>query len=359
LSGKHVIIAGAGVIGASFAYHLAKAGARVTVVDSLGTTGGVATPKSWAWINASWGNPEPYFRLRHHSMALWRDLPLVIPGLQVQWNGGLLWDLPRADLEAYVTQQSSWGYGVRLVNGTEVTKLEPGLKQVPELAAHVDGEGAVEPVHAVDRLLAAALDLGAEIKRRVTVQGLHTVGKAVRGIVTADGVLPADEVVLAAGTATPKLLSTAGIDFPLEEPEGLLVHSKPVSKMLNGLVMAVELHVRQTTEGRLVAGSDFGGADPGVDPERAASELFARLRALLKGGDGLEMDFNTIGRRPTVPDGVSAVGRVRNIEGLYICVTHSGITLAPVLGKLGAIEALADIRDPLIQPFSPDRLLRA
>jgi glycine/D-amino acid oxidase-like deaminating enzyme len=358
LSGKRVIIVGAGIIGASFAFHLAKAGAQVTVLDSLSGAGGVATPKSWAWINASWGNPEPYFRLRHHSMALWRALPSTVPGLQVQWNGGLLWDLPQAELDAYVRQQSAWGYGARLVDGAEARRIEPALGRVPDVAVHVAEEGAVEPVHAVERLLAAAGALGAEIKHGVAVQGLHVVGNVVCGVVTDAGVIAADEVVIAAGTATPKLLSSVGVAFPLEEPAGLLVHSKAIAKVLNGLVMTPELHVRQTTEGRLVAGSDYGGADPGVEPKRAADELFARVKALLKNGNGLEMDFHTVGIRPNVPDGVSAIGRVKGIEGLYVCVTHSGITLAPALGALGAKDILDGVRDPLLQPFSPDRLLR-
>jgi glycine/D-amino acid oxidase-like deaminating enzyme len=63
----HVLIVGAGIIGASIAWHLVRAGARVTVTDA-GEPGGIATRNSWAWINASWGNPEPYFRLRARAM---------------------------------------------------------------------------------------------------------------------------------------------------------------------------------------------------------------------------------------------------------------------------------------------------
>ena len=64
---KRVLIVGAGVIGASIAWHLARAGAEVTVLDG-GAAGGLATRTSWAWINASWGNPEPYFHLRERAM---------------------------------------------------------------------------------------------------------------------------------------------------------------------------------------------------------------------------------------------------------------------------------------------------
>ena len=73
MAGKRVIVVGAGIIGASIAWHLAKAGAEVTVIEA-GQPGGVATRNSWAWINASWGNPEIYFRLRTRSMAEWRRI---------------------------------------------------------------------------------------------------------------------------------------------------------------------------------------------------------------------------------------------------------------------------------------------
>ena len=83
----HVLIVGAGIIGASIAWHLARASARVTVVEA-GEPGGVATPNSWAWINASWGNPEVYFRLRVRAMDEWRRLERDLPDVHVAWAGG-------------------------------------------------------------------------------------------------------------------------------------------------------------------------------------------------------------------------------------------------------------------------------
>jgi len=65
---KQIIVIGAGIIAASIAWHLTKAGARVTVVSDSGA-GGVATPNAFAWINASLGNPETYFRLRIRAMT--------------------------------------------------------------------------------------------------------------------------------------------------------------------------------------------------------------------------------------------------------------------------------------------------
>jgi glycine/D-amino acid oxidase-like deaminating enzyme len=71
----------------------------------------------------------------------------------------------------------------------------------------------------------------------------------------------------------------------------------------------------------------------------------------------LKMAAFSIGYRPTPPDGVSVVGRTQGKRGLYVCVTHSGITLAPALGEFGAREILDGDRNLLLQPFGPDRLL--
>jgi glycine/D-amino acid oxidase-like deaminating enzyme len=97
---KTVIVIGSGVIGASFAYHLAKAGAEVKVLEA-GALAGAATPQSWAWINASWGNAKPYFDLRQKSMSEWKRCDREVPGLTVNWSGSILWDLPPDKLQAH------------------------------------------------------------------------------------------------------------------------------------------------------------------------------------------------------------------------------------------------------------------
>jgi glycine/D-amino acid oxidase-like deaminating enzyme len=125
--------------------------------------------------------------------------------------------------------------------------------------------------------------------------------------------------------------------------------------MLNGLLLAPELHLRQTTQGRLVAGSDFGGMDPGTDAEGAAGELFGKVRRFVKGGDTLELDFFTVGYRPTPRDGFPIIGSVAGIEGLYLAVSHSGITLAPALGLFAATEILRDEQEALLAPYRLSR----
>jgi glycine/D-amino acid oxidase-like deaminating enzyme len=349
-----ILVIGSGIIGAAAAYYLARAGARVTVIEG-GNPGGIATPASFAWINASWGNPEVYFRLRREAMAEWRRLAADLPELQATWNGGLCWDLPAAKLESYAREHGAWGYGIGLVNRQEAQRLEPNLADPPETAVHVAEEGSVEPKAAALTLLAATERLGARLILGTAVRALAMRGESVIGVRTDAAEILADETVLAAGAASPALAATAGVSLPVTIPPGLLVQSKPHAPLLNGLVLAPELHMRQTADGRIIAGADFGGADPRGDPNGTARDVFEQLRAMLVGGKGLEIAGYSIGYRPTPADGFPAIGRAKGCTGLYITVMHSGITLAPAVGRFAAEEILQGRRDPLLAPYGPER----
>ena len=350
---KQIVVIGAGIIGASIAWHLTKAGARVTIVSESGA-GGIATPNSFAWINASWGNPEVYFRLRTRAMAEWKRLANELPGLPLAWCGGLCWDLPVDRLEAYAAEHSSWGYGIERVDAKRAAQIEPNLVEPPEFAVYVAEEGVAEPVTAAKALLTDAERHGAKVVAG-TVDRLALVNGKVTSVVVSGETIVADEAVIAAGTGAPAIAATAGIKLPIETPPGLIVHSRPYKKLLNGLVHAEKLHMRQTAEGRIIAGSDFAGGDPGDNPDATARELFAAAKAALRGADGLELDFHTVGYRPTPTDGFPIVSRAEGMNGLYVAVMHSGITLAPAVGLFATREILDGERDPLLAPYGLER----
>jgi glycine/D-amino acid oxidase-like deaminating enzyme len=350
----HILVIGAGIIGASIAYHLLRDGARVTILDA-GPGGGLATRHSWAWINASWGNPEPYFRLRLRSMREWRRLQAEIPGLAVNWCGGLLWDLPAEKLSDYAQAQAAWGYDIRAVSRAEAQRIEPQLARPPEHAVFAAAEGAVEPLAATAALLQAAIARGAVLLAHHEVSALDISAGRITGVVTEAGRIAADQIVIAAGAASDRLAASAGLTLPMSAPAGLLVVTRPSPMLLKGLVMAPELHVRQRQDGCLIAGSDFGGADPGTAPHEVAERILAALRDLLIAGPDLVFDHYTIGYRPLPADDHPAIGRPTAHDNLYLAVTHSGITLAPALGQFAAQEILAGRRDPLLAPYGLTR----
>jgi glycine/D-amino acid oxidase-like deaminating enzyme len=349
---QKIIVVGAGVVGASIAWHLALKGASVSVVARK--AGGEATPASFAWINASWGNPEFYFRFRHQSMAEWRKLATAIPELPLQWCGGLCFDLSPPELEAYAAQHGSWGYDIHKADREAAARIEPALLDPPENALHVPEEGAVEPATAANLLLADATRHGAAVLTDVEGIRLVTEHGRVVGLETASGTMRAELVLLAAGIGSVGLAQSVGVHLPIDAPPGLIVHSKPCRPILNGLVLAPQLHMRQTLEGRVVAGADFGGGDPGDNPQAAANQLFAKVKTMLRAGADLELDFFTVGHRPTPRDGFPIIGGADGVPGLYLAVMHSGVTLAPLVGRLVASEILGT-EEPALSAYRLSR----
>jgi glycine/D-amino acid oxidase-like deaminating enzyme len=355
---KHFIVIGSGILGASIAWHLSAAGAAVTILEA-GRAGGRATRDSWAWINASWGNPEPYFHLRQRAMQEWQRLAQQVPDVGLDWCGGLIWDLPPDQLEAFAKEHSAWGYQLERIDGARALQIEPGIRQAPDYALHMPQEGKVEPLGAALALLAAAQRLGARLEVGSPVISLLQTDGRVTGVRTNDALLQADEVVIAAGIGSVGLLRDFGLLYSANEPAGLLVHSKPTRRLLNSLLMTPELHVRQTSKGRLVAGTDFVGSMDGTAPDVLASRLYQKVQAMVAGSEDVALDFYTLGQRPTPADGFPMVGRPKGTAGLYLVLSHSGITLAPALGLFSTQELLNGLRDPLLANYHPDRLLQA
>ena len=350
---SNIAVIGAGIIGAAIGYHLAKSGAAPLILDA-GEGGGVATAASWAWLNASWGNPPDYARLRRRSLALWRELGAAIPGLPVRFCGSLTYDLTDAGLDRFASEFDAGDYPVRIIGPAEIALLEPNLKERPARAAHCPAEGVAEPVSAAVALRARAVAMGATFVPSARIDGLATQGGRVVGF-HCDGQRTAiDAVVICAGTGSPGLLASAGFTLPLETPQGLLAHTQPLPPVLNGLIIAPDLHVRQTDQGRLVAGFDFVGTV--VDePSLAAGRLVARMNAVLRLPEPARLAFTTLGLRPTPADGFPVVGFLPGVAGLYVATMHSGMTLAAAVGKFAAAEILGEAGEALLAPFRPGR----
>jgi glycine/D-amino acid oxidase-like deaminating enzyme len=75
------------------------------------------------------------------------------------------------------------------------------------------------------------------------------------------------------------------------------------------------------------------------------------VQGALVGGERLEFERYTIGYRPMPSDGFPIIGRADGLAGLYLAVTHSGVTLAPAIGLFAAEELLAGRQEPLLAPY--------
>lgn len=353
------IVIGAGIVGAGIAWHLARRGAEVAVLEQAAPAGG-ASGSSFGWINANFTRSPAYFNLRCAAMAEYRALARA-GGLDIdlQRLGGLWWELTGRDFDRRHRELAACGYPVDRIDAAQFAALEPAIAEPPARCLYTRMESAVDAQTCTETLLRAAVRHGAALRPNCRVTGFVTDRGKVAGVKTAGGVMRAGTVVVAAGTQTQPLLAQAGVRLPMDNRAGIIIRTRPLEAVVRHIVFAPDIHFRQQSDGVIVAGETFGGDAPGGglsdDPAALASEILRRLRRKLPRAGTLAIDRVTSARRPMPADGLPAVGAPDGINGLYIACMHSGVTLAPLIGKLAALEILEGKPAELLAPFRPSR----
>lgn len=350
----HIAVVGAGILGASIAYHLVRKGAQVTVIDE-GTPANRATHGSFAWINAHNPQDETYFQFRMASIRLWKDLVAEIPTLPVRFGGTLNWEEDPDEIEEIQRALNEGGNPTRLVSRRQITELEPHLAAPPEVAIDASAEGIADPARIAEALLFAAIAQGAVLRTNAKVLGLTFAQGRVAGVEIPEGVVEADATVLATGVATADLLAAHGFTLPMDNAPGLLIQSDPVARVTNRVLTSQSLHVWQKDDGSLLLGEDFGGTDPSEGEDKIIARVLGKLDGYFDGVSDVKVTGSTTVRRPKPADGLPALGRVPGLDDLWVATTHSGITLAPIIGESIATEIIGPKMVKALHPYRVNR----
>lgn len=358
-----IVVAGAGIIGASIAYHLAKRGAKVTIIEAS-RPGAGASGKSFGWINATFSkHPRHYFDFNVQAIADWHRLQPELNGEPtIQWGGSVAWCPPGAEsveLQQCVLSHQQWGYAARFIDRSELGHLLPAVSAGDFGATcYCADEGAVDAVDAVSILLKKAEGFGAELLCPLEVTGLELSGDELRGVHTPEGLVQAGALVLACGVQIPNLAKLAGIRVPLKDSPGVLLHTAPLPKLIDRVVLAPAVHFKQSVDGRIVAGGQLvagaGTALPAAGEDQA-EEILEKARRFLPALADVSIDHATLGYRVMPEDEYPILGFSARCPNLYIAATHSGVTLAPLIGRLAAIEILDGAAVSLLEPYRTSR----
>lgn len=394
---RRVVVIGGGVIGLSCAYHLARAGHRVTLLERRPRCGRGASWGNAGWIVPSLAQPfnapgAPWTALRSMtrpesplsirrapspSFLRWslaflgasRRIPAAaaqrslahlaadaprqllelseeLP-LELHRTGLLVPFRSRAALEAFrarhrTTEELGYRGRAEVLGTAEVREREPALSEDVVGGIHLLDELSVRPDAMTAALADGLLSAGGEIRTGSEVVGISRLQDGRRRCLTRDGSrYDAEAVVVAAGERTADVLATAGPRISLQPGRGCSVTLPAGALTLHHAVKIAEHQVActpfATGEVRISGTFDLVRTDAPTDRRRMGSVLRAASTHLPSLTD-VDLDQLEVwsGARPCTPDSIPLVGPVGSDPGLLVATGHGtlGMTLAAGTGRL-------------------------
>lgn len=393
MQGRRVIVVGGGVIGASCAYYLTKAGWSVTILErglfgkgcSHGNCG-LITPSHvlplagpgairqaftallkrdsaftikprldvalWSWlfrfvrrcnVRDMLSAGQAIKALLHSSRSLYDQLMAEEP-FDCEWDTrGLLFVLQTAaGMEHFAHTDQLLGERFNMpatrYDGDRVRELEPALK--PGLAGgwHYPADAQLRP----DKLMASwrhvLQALGVVVREHVEVKAFVRERRHALRVVTAQEELAADAFVIAAGALTPWLNRALGCKIPIQPGKGYSITMRRPA-ICPVLPLIFEEHRVAVTPHRsayrLGSTMEFAGYDTTLN-RRRLKLLTEGARHYLQEPYAEPVQEEWYGWRPMTPDSVPIIDRSPIMENVMIAAGHNmlGVSMAPATGKL-------------------------
>ena len=353
---SEVVIVGAGMVGLATAYYLAEAGLKDICIVDRGTALGEASGANAGglWFAQESIEPGPVAELNKATSRLYDRLgeefsfDLRRPGmLELLYAEDEIEKAP-----ARVDRIRAAGFRAEQLDRDQIRALEPALGADADAALHYPDEGHLHPAK-----LASAL-IGSLRARGVRICGGVEVDDISAGVVTSQGPIEAQTIVVAAGSWTPLLTRTLGWEPPIRPMRGTLLAAGPAEKTLRHTITARQFYYTQIGSGHIVGGGSLDdiGFRRGVDPGTTA-RIRQEMNELLPALGELPTACAWSGFRPYCEDTKPVIGRVPGREGMFVAAGHyrKGIMLSPVTGKIVADLITKGTTELPAEAFRPDR----
>lgn len=338
------VVVGAGIVGASVAYHLARRGVPVTLLEQGPEPATGVTGDSFGWIGDSkvdW--PGGARDLREYVLADHRRLEAELPHATLRRTGSLSWtDTPG--------RQPRPAPGQFRVGRSDIAALEPNLRHPPEQAIHTPSDAGVDPTALTRALVEAAAAHGARVLYDTPVTSLHLTRGRVEGVRTPTGTRAATTVVLTAGTGVPRLCEPLSIDLSTSASPATLARITAPPGLVRTIIARPDFEVREVREGNLLLVVPHAEGVTALD--RSAQHAYQRLKMTFQEGEKCRLLGYRTGRRPMPAHG-PVIGYATRDRSVYVAVMHSAICLAPTAGRLIADELVTAKPPPELKRCRP------
>jgi glycine/D-amino acid oxidase-like deaminating enzyme len=361
---QSVAVIGAGIVGTSIAYHLSRSARTEVVLIDSSLPGGGTSDTGMAWLNASNKRPRDYFELNFAGVREYHDMKRELGVDWVHVIGSIASEFYTPKLIERMGELAAWGYRVERLTGTRVAEAFGTTLAVhadDETFAHYPDEGWIDVPAALRFMLARAADHRHFVYRAGgSVIGLERQAGSIRVTLSDGTAFTTHQVVNAAGPRADRIARLLGRDLPMAPTRGMTLVLREPDVRLDKVVLSSKVGIRpdgpglfrvhdETVDGMIAQGAP-------VDRGELAEELHKRAVSLVPSLADATIVRESIGVRSIPADSFSSIGRVRDLPGYIEAVTHSGVTMGPLVGRIVAGIALGDTGHPLLtERFSPDR----
>jgi sarcosine oxidase subunit beta len=347
---------GAGVIGASIAYHLSRRGIRPLVIEK-DDPGAGASGACDGLIFLQSKKPGLHLALALASRRRFDGLKEALGGgIEFRAAGGICLIESEAEFAAmrrFVEQQRTGGLEVELIDGEEVRRREPCLSDKVIGATYSALDAQVNPYALTFAFLAAAKAGGARVVTGEAVRAVVVAAGKVRAVVTDKERITTGTLINAAGAFAPEIGRMAGIEIPITPRRGQILVTAPVPRILRHCLISAQyiaakfdpaiaaagmgFSVEQADSGNLLIGStrEFVGFDRRTTFEGIRT-IAGRIAPVIPALRRVPVIRTFSGLRPYTPDGLPILGSVAAVEGFIMAAGHEGdgIALSAITGEL-------------------------